>query len=338
MEELTKLVDDGHDVDILYLDFKKAFDSVPHERLLMKLSAYGITGRIHAWIREFLTKRQHRVRVGNSYSNYSEVLSGIPQGSILGPILFTIFINDLPDSVVSICKIFADDTKIYNTADKHCEIQNDIDKLLEWSSIWNLHFNAGKCNMLHIGRKNPQCQYTMVNPISGERTVINTCNFEKDLGVTFDSNLIFDQHIQNSINKANKMIGIIKRTFMHMDKDIFSMLYKAFVRPHLEYGNIIWYPRLKRQSAALERVQRRATKLVKGIQNLSYEDRLRFLEIPTLKTRRLRGDLIQVYKIFNNIDDIPVNKFFTISHMNNTRNSTDKPPWGPGVCLPSKHC
>ena len=175
-----------------------------------------------------------------------------------------------------------------------------------------------------LGEKNPQCQYTMVNPISGERTVINTCNFEKDLGVTFDSNLIFDQHIQNSINKANKMIGIIKRTFMHMDKDIFSMLYKAFVRPHLEYGNIIWYPRLKRQSAALERVQRRATKLVKGIQNLSYEDRLRFLEIPTLKTRRLRGDLIQVYKIFNNIDDIPVNKFFTISHMNNTRNSTDK--------------
>ena len=155
MEELTKLVDDGHDVDILYLDFKKAFDSVPHERLLMKLSAYGITGRIHVWIREFLTKRQQRVRVGNSYSNYSEVLSGIPQGSILGPILFTIFINDLPDSVVSICKIFADDTKIYNTADKHCEIQNDIDKLLEWFSIWNLHFNAGKCNVLHIGRKKP---------------------------------------------------------------------------------------------------------------------------------------------------------------------------------------
>ena len=113
MNYFTNLLDKGENIDIIYLDFRKAFDSVPHERLLIKLQYYGITGKLLAWIRDFLKDRKQLVRVGNDYSKYTDVLSGIPQGSILGPVLFTIFINDLPQKINSFCKIVADDTKIY---------------------------------------------------------------------------------------------------------------------------------------------------------------------------------------------------------------------------------
>ena len=126
MEDLTKFIEDGHPIDIVYLDFKKAFDSVPHQRLPSKLAAYGITGNILKWIKDFLTNRHQRVRVGNHYSPMTEVLSGIPQGSVLGPILFTIFINYLPNCVQSCCKVFADDTKMYDSTDNAGRIQEDI--------------------------------------------------------------------------------------------------------------------------------------------------------------------------------------------------------------------
>ena len=124
MEDLTSLIDNNQDIDILYLDFRKAFDTVPHERLLLKLAAYGISGALADWIRNFLKDRIQYVRVGSDKSNTSKVLSGIPQGSILGPVLFTIFINDLPDSVLSTCKIFADDTKLYNKVSNSNDIQD----------------------------------------------------------------------------------------------------------------------------------------------------------------------------------------------------------------------
>ena len=150
MEDLTKFIEDGHPIDIVYLDFKKAFDSVPHQRLPSKLAAYGITGNILKWIKDFLTNRHQRVRVGNHYSPMTEVLSGIPQGSVLGPILFTIFINDLPDCVQSCCKVFADDTKIYVSADNAGRIPEELIRLQKWSDLWNLYFNVTKCKILHI--------------------------------------------------------------------------------------------------------------------------------------------------------------------------------------------
>ena len=155
------MIDEKEAFDIIYLDFKKAFDSVPHERLLIKLAAYGLSGNILKWIRSFLSGRTQRVRVGSEKSGEAKVKSGIPQGSILGPVLFTVFINDLPDSLHSICKIFADDTKIYDKSSNHLDIQDDLDRLLIWSDTWDMQFNASKFKVLHFGKNNPGLNYVL---------------------------------------------------------------------------------------------------------------------------------------------------------------------------------
>jgi hypothetical protein len=322
MEEFSQLIDEGNPVDVVYLDFKKAFDSVPHERLLRKLSAYGVGGKTNKWIRSFLTDRVQRVRVGDEYSGMEKVLSGIPQGSILGPVLFTIFINDLPEAVKSKCKIFADDTKIYGTPEEGDEIQRDLTRLQEWSGVWNLYFNVNKCKVMHIGKGNPARQYTMT--LEGDERVIETCTTEKDLGVTFDALLNFDAHINSAIGKANRMLGLIKRAFDYLTRESFLKLYKALVRPHLEYGNAVWHPRLIRQSVALEKVQRRATRLLGECRDMDYKRRLQYLGLHSLKGRRIRGDLIEIYKIFNSMVDLRVKDMFQQPGYTSTRNSDCK--------------
>ena len=321
IEDLTVYFD-GESVDIVYLDFRKAFDTVPHQRLLVKLKSYGITGQLYKWVEDFLVGRSQKVKVGNTISNRSEVTSGIPQGSILGPILFTIFINDLPEGLKNICKIFADDTKVYGSSKESKSIQEDIDKLQEWSLKWNLYFNVEKCKVMHIGKNNPETKYTMKK---GENSSdIATCEEEKDLGVTFDRNLNFNKHIELAIGKANKMLGLIKRTFSYLTKDIFLKLYKSLVRPHLEYGNIIWNRLLKKHSISIEKVQRRATKILKQCKHLTYQERLEYLDLHSLKGRRLRGDLIETYKMFNGFTDTDPFKFFEKSKTDITRNSENK--------------
>ena len=321
-DQLTEMIDDGKSVDIIYLDFRKAFDSIPHERLLRKMAGYGITGGTLKWVRDFLCEREQRVRVGNEYSNVTKVTSGIPQGSILGPVLFTIFINDLPENMNVHCKVFADDTKIYEDVKKKDAIQQDLYKLQEWTELWNLYFNVSKCKVMHIGKKNPKTEYYMM--MEGSQRKLDTCAEEKDLGITFDTNMKFDIHISNIVKKANQMLGVIKRTFTFKSKSIFLKLYKALVRSHLEYGNVIWNPHLKRQSIQIERVQRRATKLVPECKDMSYEERLKYLNLHSLKGRRLRGDMIQVYKIFNGLDDLDANKLLPLSTYSGTRGQGQK--------------
>ena len=186
---------------------------------------------------------------------------------------------------------------------------------------WDLYFNISKCGILHFGKNLNNCKYFMVlNDVFEE---IKSVSEERDLGVVFDCSLNFDSHIQKIISKANQMLGIIKRAFSFMDRDIFLRLYKSFVRPHLEYANVIWCPYLKRQSILIEKVQRRATKLLKECQNLTYTERLKYLNLHSLKGRRVRGDLIQTFKIINRLEDINPNTFFTFVQ-SNTRNQEAK--------------
>ena len=317
MDNFTDMIEKGHDIDVVYLDFKKAFDSVPHERLLNKLSAYGIQGNILNWTRSFLTNRIQRVRVGSAISPPKPVTSGIPQGSILGPILFTIFINDLPDNIESTCKIFADDTKIYNKPSESNKLQDDLKILQNWSEKWQLGFNVSKCKVLHVGKKNPVITYSMKN--YGITQNVLKCEEEKDLGVTFDNELNFNSHIDKAINTAKRVLSMSKRAFKYLDKDAMLTIYKALIRPHLEYGNIIWSPKLKKHSIALEKIQRKMTKLIPGLKDKTYHERMKILNLPSLKHRRRRGDLIETFKVLNGF--VKVNNIFSLSNSLTRTNS-----------------
>ena len=320
LNDFSRLVEKGECIDVIYLDFSKAFDTVPHQRLISKLRANGITDNLLNWINSFLSGRKQRVRVNSAYSKFAPVSSGIPQGSILGPLLFIIYINDLSNDAKCTCKIFADDTKIYDTDNNHTLIQNDLLSFLKWSEKWLLKFNKAKCSVLHMGKNNKQNKYYM----DMEQTIeLKSIDSEKDVGVTFSKDLKFNQHISNIIKKSNQLTGLIKRSFTYTDKHMLLKLYKSIVRPHLEYANVIWHPFYKNQLEALEKVQRRYTKFIPGLSEKSYYERLVELKLPSIKYRQLRGDLIQTFKIIHNIDNLNCSDFFDFN-VNKTRNSNLK--------------
>ena len=296
----------GKVVDAIYFDFAKAFDTVPHRRLLHKLKAYGIDGKTLGWISSFLSDRYQTVKVNGVESKTCKVVSGVPQGSVLGPLLFVIYINDLPDLVNSNIYLFANDTKIVNRVDNiqdAMEIQNDINTLQLWSKIWLLHFHPGKCHVLTLG-KFSNIQYA--HQYSLGATILEHVSSEKDLGVIFDSNLNFEEHILSKIKKANSIVGLIRRSFLHLTPESFRQLYTSFVRPHLEYASSLWSPNLQKHINLIEGVQRRATKIVSLCKNLSYQERLQQINICTLKQRREMQDMIEVYKHLHHYDQAVV--------------------------------
>jgi hypothetical protein len=299
LESWTTAVDEGNNVDIIFLDYSKAFDTVPHRRLLDKLKSYGIRGPIHGWIQDFLSERTQRVRIKSTNSLSQPVHSGVPQGSVLGPLLFILYVNDLPASTNSPSKFFADDAKMYKTVNNirnHIDFQQDLDGVENWSVVWQMGFNLDKCKHMRLG-KIPIANPYHLKDKKGENHQIKITTSEKDLGVTIDSNLEFTEHIEIVAKKANQIMGTIRRNFSELNKTTFNLLYKSLVRPHMEYAQEVWSPRWKKDQDKLEKVQRRATKLVMGLRQLPYEQRLRELNLPTLKHRRLRGDLITMYKI-----------------------------------------
>ena len=248
---------------------------------------------------------------------------------MLGPLLFIVFINDLPEEVDSTVYLFADDTKIYRqiaTTGDVSILQSDIDNLFNWSSTWLLRFHPDKCKALHISNRSSSAGgvYTM-NKYEGGSVTLEEIKNEKDIGVTMDTKLQFEEHIHIQIKKANMMMGIIRRSFAHLDMETFCLLYKALVRPHLEYASSVWNPYKKKLIEEIENVQRRATKLVPGLSNLPYEERLRKLDLPTLKFRRMRGDMIEVFKITSGKYDSSVCKdLFEQNTTSSTRGHTKK--------------
>ena len=307
MDNISKLQDMGIPVDEVFLDFSKAFDKVPHQRLIYKLNALGIRGPILNWIESFLSQRTQRVKIRNTYSRSSSVISGVPQGSCLGPCLFLAFVCDLPFLVKALLEIFADDSKLIkgipnlNEADS---LQDDLNALTSWCKEWGMLFNVDKCQIMHYGRNNPRFLYHINGTLLSETTTY------KDLGVHVSNDMKVMHHIDICVAKANAVLGMIKRTFSYIDKDIFLMTYKTFVRPILEYCQELWSPYLAKDIDKIERVQRRATKLVPEIKELSYEERLKSLDLFTLAHRRTRGDMISMYKIMSGLYDIEPTDFF----------------------------
>ena len=316
LEEITKWIDVGSPVDIIYLDFQKAFDKVPHQRLLLKLKAHGIGDSITDWIEQWLTDRKQRVAVDGEVSTWKSVLSGVPQGSVLGPILFLIYINDLDDSITSNVLKFADDTKLFrkvNTDGDKQHLQNDLDRLVKWSEKWQMLLMFWKCKCLHTGHGNLNVNYKMGD------TVLGTTVKEKDLGVTISADMKVSEQCGIAASKGNQILGLIRRNITYKGKKLIIPLYKAIVRPHLEYCIQAWRPYRKKDIDTLERIQRRATKMIPELRDLSYEERLKECGLTTLETRRLRGDQIEVFKILNGYENIDRNVFFSLKKDSRTR-------------------
>ena len=304
--------------DVIYLDFKKAFDTVPHKRLLIKLKAHGIGEQLCSWIENWLTNRKQRVVINGEASDWLQVSSGVPQGSVLGPLLFLIYINDLDCGTTSKISKFADDTKLGGKAFSigDCEIiQRDLDNLSTWSEKWLLKFNKDKCKVMHIGYNNVKQNYKL----QGQNLV--TVEEEKDLGVVVKSDLKSSSQCLAASRKANTILGFIARNFECKTPDVITRLYTSLVRPHLEYAVQFWSPCYLKDEKKLESVQRRATKLIPGFRGLTYEERLKRLDMFSLKDRRIRGDLIETYKILKNIDNVSLENFFELSSQLTTRNN-----------------
>ena len=264
---------------------------------MCKVRSTGLDIAVCKWIENWLKDRIQRVVVNDSYSEWSKVINGVSQGSVLGPLLFNIFINDIGSEIKSNISVFADDTKLCSGITSLQDVSNlqaNLNALSNWATKWQMRFNVDKCKVMHLGAKNMHASYMLGGVQLGGSVV------EKDLGVLVDHKLNNGMQCQAAVSKASKVLScIIKRGMDSRDRDIILPLYKSLVRPHLEYAVQFWAPVLKKDIRELEKVQRRATKLIRGMEELSYEERLEELNLFTLEKRRIRGDMINIIQRYS---------------------------------------
>lgn len=290
--------------DCVYLDLKKAFDKVPHGRLLKKLEKIGgIQGSILKWMEDFLVGREMRVVIRDKKSPWGKVTSGVPQGSVLAPIMFAIYVNDLNEGVNSYMNLFADDAKLLRSVqgEEDCILlQRDLERIWEWSQKWEMDFNVKKCSVMEFGKSKKRItwEYKMGND------VIKRTTSEKDLGVTISNNLSPEKHINKIVGETYNLLRNIRVAFTYMDEDMVRKFIVSMIRPRLEYAATVWSPSKKKDIKKLERIQRAATKLAPSLINKSYEERLLELNLTTLEQRRERGDLIAIYRVMMGMEEL----------------------------------
>ncbi len=296
-EDFFKSYDQGTQMDVAILDFSKAFDTVPHDRLLHKLDNYGIRGNTHSWIKTFLTERRMRVVLDGEYSQEEPVLSGVPQGTVLGPLLFLCHINDLPEAVSSQVRLFADDCLLYRkikTYEDHNKLQQDLHNLEKWASDWGMRFNSKKCYILSI--KNKTSHYYSLG-----KDILKQVPCNPYLGVLISEDLKWANHINKITKTANYTMGFLHRNLRQCTRQCRRTAYISLVRSILEYGAIIWDPHCRKDIDKLEKVQHRAARFITG----DYRTRekgcvtsmLKDLHLQSLEDRRRDKRLTFLYKL-----------------------------------------
>ena len=332
LHRISKNLDSGKQTDILYFDIAKAFDTVDHNLLLNKLSQFGLTGNILQWFKNYLTGRQQRVLLNGVISDTLPISSGVPQGSILGPLLFLIYVNDLPSSIsspsvgISLC---ADDTKCFSVVESPadaCALKTEARNVEKWALSWRLKFNPQKCKVLSVTRKH----HPIVAEYNINSEIMQHVDTQRDLGVTFSSDLKWNKHIYEQVTKANRILGMLKRlTVKLLNVNTRRCLYLTLVRSHLAYASQVWSPQNTTMCMELKRIQRRATKFILALPfrtDESYKSRLVTLKLLPLCYWHEYLDILFLFKCAHGLiksDILPeqIDSLTTTFNLRSTNNS-----------------
>ena len=297
-QSILEWLSQGKDVDVMYLDFSKAFDKVDHNILLKKLKSIGISDQLCVWISSFLKDRKQFVAVEGAISSESSVISGVPQGTVLGPLLFLIFIADINSGLLSsTATSFADDTRVLKPVGNVLDcgaLQEDLGRVYDWAVSNNMCFNGDKFELLRYTVNGEPIPFQYV---TSEGTAIEAKNEVTDLGVIMSCSANFKIHVDHIIKKAKERLSWIFRVFLTRDPKPMLTLYRALVLPILEYCSQLWHPVQLGISRSLEAVQRSFTSRLRGMENLNYWQRLEALKLYSLERRRERYMMIYIYKI-----------------------------------------
>ena len=317
----ARYMSSGTPFDTIYIDFKKAFDSIDHRLLMHKLESLSISSSLVSWLSAYLSCRSQTVLINASYSSPTPIKSGVPQGSSIGPLLFILYINDvgslLPPSVKY--GLYADDLKLYAPSSLSHDLQIALDRLSEWSSQWNLTISECKCLVQHFGKNNPKNNYIL------NGNIISTATVVRDLGVFFSSNLSFSHHISEICKRARMKVNILLKTFNTRSLDLLATAFCIYIRPLLETATPIWSPTAVGMTNQLEDVQRQFTRRIFyrcRLPTASYRARLNALSLQTLEFRRCFSDLKFIFSCVRNFAVLGTSDLFIIPVMNRpVRNS-----------------
>jgi len=326
LNEVTTALDSGVPYDVIMVDFRRAFDVVPFDLLLIKLEAHGILGELLHWFDDWTKGRQQRVVINGHSSGWADVISSVVQGSVIGPVLFLLFINDID------CVVDGEGTKMFKYADDSkfgrrirsdkdvIALQSDLDGVAHWAVLNGMALHPQKTMVIHFGYNNPRHRYTLYG------TEVESSACVKDLGILINEKCTPEDHVAAIAKRANCILGQIRRSTINRSVNMVTKMYKTYVRPLIESSVQAWNPWLQRDIDHLEKVQRRATKLITGIGSKSYDERLAICGLSTLEKRRLRGDMLQCYKILNGFTNINTTDFFSYAsdrHSINTRSAME---------------
>jgi hypothetical protein len=318
---LAHYADGGIPVDMILFDFSKAFDRVPHRLLLHQLSSLCVGGKFLTWINNFLSARYQRVAIGGHYSDPLPVTSGVVQGSVLGPALFSIYVSSISQCIKHAHYLFyADDLKLIlpiQSVDARSALQNDLDRLHQWAKSWGMTFNISKCHVMHFGRNNPMFNYKL-----GDDDLL-AIESSDDLGLLREAAKLgrYELHTARVIKKAFNAMFLILQGLSSRRKELMRNVFTCYIQPIIDFAAILWYPHSTTACCRVERVQRVFTKLIAGFKFISYERRLFLLHMHAVSTRVKMSKIILLYKIIHGLIDIDLRLLNLSINTNNTRAS-----------------